>query len=76
MSLFRSGYTRSMFNSFLSDLQLNRSSILESSVIYVDQESETLKFVTSVMRSAGTDKEIFAFSVASEGNVEILSSES
>ncbi|PIP92899.1 MAG: hypothetical protein COW00_06265 [Bdellovibrio sp. CG12_big_fil_rev_8_21_14_0_65_39_13] len=65
-----------MFNSFLSDLQLNRSSILESSVIYVDQESETLKFVTSVMRSAGTDKEIFAFSVASEGNVEILSSES
>ena len=75
MSLFRSGYTRSMFNSFLSDLQLNRSSILESSVIYVDQESETLKFVTSVMRSAGTDKEIFAFSVASEGNVEILSSE-
>jgi len=64
-----------MFNSFLSDLQLNRSSILESSVIYVDQESETLKFVTSVMRSAGTDKEIFAFSVASEGNVEILSSE-
>jgi len=76
VSLFRSGYTRSMFNSFLSDLQLNRSSILESSVIYVDQESETLKFVTSVMRSAGTDKEIFAFSVASEGNVEILSSES
>lgn len=64
-----------MFNGFLSDLQLNRSSILETSVFYVDQESKTLKLVTSLMRSAGTEKEIFAFSVASEGNVEILSSE-
>ena len=76
VTMFRSGLTKAIYESFLSSYQLNRSELESTPFIYVDQDSGEIKFLTSLMSSKEAGAEIFAVSIASGGNVEVLSTES
>lgn len=73
--LFRSGLTRELYKSFLNSYQLNRSEFKSPPFVYVDPQVGSVKFLTNLMRSEGTGDEISAVSMASCGNLEVLSTE-
>ena len=73
--MFRSGLTNAIYKSFLSSYQLNRSELEISPFIYVDLDSGEVKFLTSLMRTKEVGSEIYAVSIASGGNLELLSTE-
>lgn len=73
--MFRSGLTKAIYKSFLSSYQLNRSELKIFPFIYVDLDSGEVKFLTSLMSTKEVGSEIYAVSIASGGNVEVLSTE-
>ncbi len=73
--MFKSGLTKGMFKGFLQSLQLDRSQIESTPFIYVDPDLKEVRFLTNLMSCRDHRSEILAFSVASEGNVEVLSTE-
>jgi len=75
VTMFRSGLTNAIYKSFLSSYQLNRSELEISPFIYVDLDNGEVKFLTSLMRTKEVGSEIYAVSIASGGNVELLSTE-
>lgn len=74
--MFRSGLTKGIYESFLRSYQLNRSELESSPFIYVDLDTNEVKFLTSLMSTKEAGCEIFAVSIASGGSVEVLSTES
>lgn len=75
VTMFRSGLTKAIYKSFLSSYQLNRSELEITPFIYVDLDSGEVKFLTSLMSTKEVGSEIYAVSIASGGNVEVLSTE-
>ena len=75
VAMFRSGLTKGIYESFLRSYQLNRSELESSPFIYVDLDTNEVKFLTSLMSTKEAGSEIFAVSIASGGNVEVLSTE-
>ncbi|MBC7539847.1 MAG: hypothetical protein H7281_13580 [Bacteriovorax sp.] len=75
VTMFRSGLTKAIYKSFLSSYQLNRSELEITPFIYVDLDSGQVKFLTSLMSTKEVGSEIYAVSIASGGNVEVLSTE-
>lgn len=75
VTMFRSGLTKAIYKSFLSSYQLNRSELELTPFIYVDQDTGDVKLLTSLMSSKEAGCEIFAVSIATGGNVEVLSTE-
>lgn len=75
VTMFRSGLTKAIYKSFLSSYQLDRSVLEITPFIYVDLDSGEVKFLTSLMRTKEVGSEIYAVSIASGGNVEVLSTE-
>lgn len=75
MLLFRSGLTRELYQSFLKSYQLNRSELKSPPFVYVDPEIGSIRFVTNLMKSTSGSVEISAVSIASGGDVELLSTE-
>jgi hypothetical protein len=74
--LFRSGLTRELYKGFLDSYQLNRSEFKSPPFVYVDPQIGSVKFLTNLMKSDGDGAEISAVSIASCGNLEVLSTES
>jgi hypothetical protein len=74
--MFRSGLTKGIYESFLRSYQLDRSEHQSSPFVYVDPGSFEIKFLTSLMSSKEAGAEIFAVSIATSGDVEVLSTES
>jgi hypothetical protein len=74
--LFRSGLTRELYQGFLKSYQLNRSELKSPPFVYVDPESGAMRFVTNLMKTDGHSSEISAVSIASGGDVVVLSTES
>ena len=75
VTMFRSGLTKAIYKSFLSSYQLNRSELEITPFIYVDLDSGEVKLLTSLMSTKEVGSEIYAVSIASGGNVELLSTE-
>lgn len=75
VTMFRSGLTNALYKSFLGSYQLNRSELEITPFIYVDLDSGEVKFLTSLMSTKEAGSEIYAVSIASGGNVEVLSTE-
>ena len=75
VTMFRSGLTKAIYKSFLNSYQLNRSELEITPFIYVDLDSGEVKFLTSLMSTKEVGSEIYAVSIASGGNVEVLSTE-
>lgn len=75
VAMFRSGLTKGIYESFLRSYQLNRSELESTPFIYVDLDTNEVKFLTSLMSTKEVGSEIFAVSIASGGNVEVLSTE-
>ena len=75
VTMFRSGLTKAIYKSFLSSYQLNRSELEITPFIYVDLDNGEVKFLTSLMSTKEVGSEIYAVSIASGGNVEVLSTE-
>lgn len=73
VAMFRSGLTKGIYESFLRSYQLNRSELESSPFIYVDLDTNEVKFLTSLMSTKEAGAEIYAVSIASGGNVEVLS---
>lgn len=73
--MFRSGLTKAIYESFRSSYQLNRSELEITPFIYVDPGTGEVKFLTSLMSTKEIGSEIYAVSIASGGNVEVLSTE-
>jgi len=68
--LFKSGLTLNLYDDFLKSFQLKRSVIDSSPFVYVDIEFGDIRFVTSI--SSDSEGEIVASSVASHGELELL----
>lgn len=75
VTMFRSGLTKALYKSFLSSYQLNRSELEITPFIYVDFDSGEVKLLTSLMSTKEAGSEIYAVSIATGGNVEVLSTE-
>jgi len=73
--MFRSGLTKGIYESFLRSYQLDRSELESHPFIYVDLDTNEVKYLTSLMRTKEVGSEIYAVSIASGGNVEVLSTE-
>lgn len=73
--MFRSGLTKGIYESFLRSYQLDRSELESHPFIYVDLDTNEVKFLTSLMKTKEVGSEIYAVSIASGGNVEVLSTE-
>lgn len=73
VAMFRSGLTKGIYESFLRSYQLDRSELESSPFIYVDLDTNEVKFLTSLMSTKEAGAEIYAVSIASGGNVEVLS---
>lgn len=73
--MFSSGLTKGIYDSFLRSYQLNRSELKSTPFVYVDLDSGEIKLLTSLMTTKEIGSEIFAVSIASGGNVELLSTE-
>ena len=73
--MFSSGLTKGIYNSFVRSHQLDRSELESTPFIYVDPGTGEVKFLTNLMRTSEVGSEIFALSIASGGNVEVLSTE-
>ena len=67
--------SKAIYKSFLSSYQLNRSELEITPFIYVDLDSGEVKLLTSLMSTKEVGSEIYAVSIASGGNVELLSTE-
>jgi len=75
VTMFRSGLTKGIYESFLRSQHLDRSELESSPFIYVDLDTNEVRLLTSLMSSKEAGAEIFALSIASGGNVELLSTE-
>lgn len=73
--MFSSGLTKGIYDSFLRDLQLNRSELAQAPFIYVDPQTGGMRLVTNLMTTSDTEGEILAVSVGTEGLVEVLSTD-
>jgi len=73
--MFKSGLTKGLYKGFLQSLQLDRSQIESIPFIYVDPDLKEIRFLTNLMSCKNPTSEIMAFSVASAGNIEVLSTE-
>lgn len=76
MLLFKSGLTRELYKDFLGSYQLNRSELKSPPFVYVDPDQREVRLLTNLMRSSGDSDEVYAVSIAGEGAVEVLSTES
>ncbi len=74
--MFRTGMTKGIFESFLRSYHLNKSELQMSPFIFVDPATGHMKLLTNLMSSKELGAEIFAVSIATEGDVEVLSTES
>ncbi|OUR93035.1 hypothetical protein A9Q84_21260 [Halobacteriovorax marinus] len=68
--MFKSGLTLNLYDDFLKSFQLKRSVIQSSPYVFVDLEYGDIRFVTSI--SSNFEGEIVASSVASDGDMELL----
>ncbi len=75
VTMFKSGLTKGIYESFLRDYQLDRSELLNTPFFYVDPDSGNVLYLTNLMSTGDNDGEILALSVAGAGNVEVLSTE-
>jgi hypothetical protein len=74
--MFRTGMTKGIYESFLRSYHLNRTELQQTSpFIFVDPSTGQMKLLTNLMSSNEHGAEIFAVSVAIEGDVEVLSTE-
>jgi hypothetical protein len=71
--MFSSGLTKGLYNSFLRSYQLNRSELDSTPFIYVDLDTFEVKYLTNLMSTTEIGADIYAVSIASGGNVEVLS---
>jgi hypothetical protein len=73
--MFRTGMTKGIYESFLRSYHLNKSELQSSPFIFVDPATGQMKLLTNLMSSKEHGAEIFAVSIASGGDVEVLSTE-
>ena len=64
-----------MFDDLLDSHYLRKSEIADSPFVYVDIDDGSVKLVTKVLNAHGVDHEVHALSVASEGDLQFLSTE-
>ena len=75
VTMFKSGLTKGIYESFLRDYQLDWSELTNAPFFYVDPDCGEVKYLTNLMSTGDSDGEILALSVAGAGNVEVLSTE-
>jgi hypothetical protein len=75
VTMFKSGLTKGIYQSFLRDYQLDRSELTNAPFIYADPESGEVKYLTNLMSTSEVSGEILALSIAGAGDVEVLSTE-
>lgn len=74
--LFKSNITKELYNEFLSSLHWDRSESSNFPFVYVDQYDKTVRLLTGLYESKGEESEIVAVSIAPEGELEFLSTDS
>ncbi len=73
--MFSSGLTQGIFDNFLREFELNRTELIDTPFLYVDRAFPEYRLLTSITQSKNNDHELYAYSICSEGHVEILSTE-
>jgi len=73
--MFRSGLTKGIYDSFLRSYHLNKSELDSVPFLFVDPKNGNVRLLTSLVGSQEYGAEVFAFSAASDGDVEVLSTE-
>lgn len=73
MILFKSGITRLLYKDFVSSLNVRSNSLSSQPFVYVDSEENVIRLLTDAFE--GSNDEFLAFSIASHGDVEVLSTE-
>jgi len=63
-----------LYSEFLASFQLQRSEFQSTPFTYVDTETGEVRLLTSLMSDDATE-EILAYSIAGDGDVELLSTE-
>jgi len=69
--LFKSGLTHQLYCEFLDSFELTNSKLHSSPFVFVDPQLGEIRLVTSM--SSNSEGDIIASSVASHGDLEILS---
>lgn len=73
--MFRSGLTKGLYDSFLRSYQLNNSELESVPFLFVDPSNGNVRLLTNLIASNDHNSEVFACSVANDGDVEVLSTE-
>lgn len=73
--MFYSGLTKNMFQNFLKESQLERTHSKSSPFVYVDSEYSEIRLLTNILNGSKKGSDIFAVSIACEGDIEFLSTE-
>lgn len=73
--MFSTGMTKGIYDSFLRAHSLNRTELEAAPFIFVDPTTGTMKLLSNLMSSNEHGREIFALSIANDGDVEVLSTE-
>lgn len=73
--MFRSGLTKGIYDSFLRSYHLNKSELDSVPFLFVDPRNGNVRLLTSLVGSNEYGAEVLAFSVANDGDLEVLSTE-
>jgi hypothetical protein len=73
--MFRSGLTKGIYDSFLRSYHLNNSEFESVPFLFVDPSSGNVRLLTNLISNNDHGFEVFACSVANDGDVEVLSTE-
>ena len=73
--MFSTGMTKGIYENFLRSYHLNRSELQTPPFIFVDPSSGQMRLLTNLMSSKEHGSEIFAVSIATGGDIEVLSTE-